>query len=172
MTGLAHAQHSTQVARPLAEIADRIFARIDSFVLDIGAELQYAFEHHRADYDEWVETSLPFSLDKARRMRMIHKAFVHLPPDVLERMPRAWQSLYAISRLAPERVIEAVDSGEIHENLTVAATNDVVRSLQGNAVQPRHSVADVMAGKLVTQPVSSLGPEAEVMLRRWLDQSS
>lgn len=169
MTALAHAQHSTQVARPLAEITQSIFSRIDSFVLDIGAELQYAFEHHRADYDEWVTRDLPFSLDKARRLRMIWKAHQHLPADVLERLPRAWQSLYAVSRLGPEQVAAAVDDGSLHPELTVVATNELVRSLQGNDVQPRHSPADILVGKLVTQPVSMLGDEAESLLRRWLD---
>lgn len=137
-------------------------------MLDIGADLQYAFEHHRADYEQWVTEELPFSLDTARRFRMIHKAFMHLPQETLDRMPRPWQAAYAISRLEPKQITAAVDSGEIHENLTVAATNEIVRSLQGNAVQPRHSPADILVGKLVTQPVTSLGDEAEALLRRWL----
>ena len=99
---------------------------------------------------------------------MIHKAFMHLPQETLDRMPRPWQAAYAISRLEPKQITAAVDSGEIHENLTVAATNEIVRSLQGNAVQPRHSPADILVGKLVTQPVTSLGDEAEALLRRWL----
>jgi hypothetical protein len=166
MTALAHAQHSTQVARPLAEITTRIFARIDSFVLDIGAELQYAFDHHRRDYEEWVETSLPFSLDTARRFRMIHKAFAHLPQETLDRMPRPWQAAYSISRLAPEQVIAAVEAGDIHPGLTVVATNDVVREIQG-VTPARHSVADITVGRLVGLPIETVSDEALRMLDGW-----
>lgn len=131
--------------------------------------MQHAFEQFPDLYDDWVTHCLPFGLDKARRLRMIHKAAEHLPEHVLARLPRPWQALYAITRLPPEQLVEAVEAGTVHPELTVRETRDVARELSGRETR-RFSEADLLVGRLVKLPRSSLGLGAETLLAGWLAQ--
>lgn len=151
----------------LREITDDIYATIDRFALDLGAKLQRAFDEFPDLYEVWVETCLPFGLDKARRLRMIHKASEHLPPEVLARLPRPWQAAYAVTRLPTETLTIAVASGQIHPEMTVRESRDVARELSGRETR-RHSEADLLIGRLVKLPRSTVSDEASGLLGRWL----
>lgn len=166
---LVHRSESNILPSGLREITEDIYATIDRFALDLGAKLQYAYEQFPDLYDEWVTNCLPFGLDKARRLRMIHKAVEHLPPDVLERMPRAWRALYSVTRMPVEELTAAVESGAVHPDLTVREAFDVSRQLSGRETR-RHSEADLLVGRLISLSRESLGDAAQVMLRRWLGQ--
>lgn len=167
---LVHRSESNILPSGLREITEDIYATIDRFALDLGAKLQYAYEQFPDLYDEWVTNCLPFGLDKARRLRMIHKAAEHLPPDVLERLPRPWQALYAITRLPVAQLVEATESGVVHPDLTVRESRDVARELSGRETR-RFSEADLLVGRLVKLPRSSVGSAAESLLTGWLGQS-
>lgn len=167
---LVHRSESNILPSGLQEITDDIYATIDRFALDLGAKLQDAFERFPDLYEDWVETCLPFGLDKARRLRMIHKAVEHLPPDVLERLPRPYRALYSVTRLPVEELTAAVESGAVHPDLTVREAFDVSRQLSGRETR-RFSEADITAGRLVSFPAGSLSDEARTMLERWLNQS-
>lgn len=151
----------------LREITDDIYATIDRFALDLGAKLQRAHEAYPDLYEAWVTDCLPFGLDKARRLRMIHLAAVHLPEHVLARAPRAWQALYAVTRLPVETFTQAVESGTIHPDLTVRESRDVARELSGRETK-RFTEAELLVGRLVKLPSVSLGPDARGLLHRWL----
>jgi len=165
---LAHRPNGTQLPVGLGDLTERIYARIDSFVVDLGKELQEAFECYPDVYEQWVTECLPFGLDKARRLRMVYKASVSLPEHVLARLPRPWQAAFAISRLAPEQIIEAVESGGIHPDLTVREANEIVAGIKGGSATRRFSAVDLIVGKLVGHPVEQLGGEARSLLERWL----
>lgn len=165
---LAHRGDGTHTPPALREIADRIYSRIDRFAIDLGRDLQEAFEAHPDEYEAWVTGCLPFGLDKASRLRMVHLASLHLPADVLERMPRPWQALYALTRLPANQLTDAVRSGQIHAGMSVRESQAVARQLSGRETK-RHSEADLVAGRLVGLRRSALGVEAERLLRSWLD---
>lgn len=167
MTGLAHHRDSTHPSLPLAEITERIYAKIDRFALDLGRLLQIAYESHPNDYRRWVEEDLPFGLDKASRLRMVYKAAEHLPDDVLARMPSPWQALYALTRLPANVVIEAVESGEIHPGLSARDSQALGRRLSGRETL-RHSEADLLIGRLVGFAASEASPAAARLLRGWV----
>lgn len=171
MTALAHRADATQIPPGLEEITDRIYARIDRFALDLGAELDEAFRLHPAVYERWVTECLPFGLDKARRLRMIHRAFGALPDDVLARLPRPWQAMFAISRLPAEAISDGIESGRIHADLTVKAANELVADVKQGGTR-RHSEADLVVGRLVGLPPESLSGDAAALLRGWLVRSA
>lgn len=169
MVTVAHRQDRTQLPHGLGEIGARIFERIDSFVEDLGKELQEAFDRYPADYERWVTECLPFGLDKARRLRMVYKASLHLPPEVRERLPRPWQALYAVTRLPPETLTEAVESGTVHSEMTVREAQETTRTLSGRETK-RFSEVDLLVGRLVKLPRSTLGPDAEGLLTSWFSR--
>lgn len=166
MGTVAHLRNSTQPARSLDEITAAIYARIDSFALDLGRELSEAFQSHPKQYEAWVTECLPFGLDKARRLRMIYQASRCLPDDVLARLPRPWQAAFAISRLPAARTIAEVEAGRIHPDLTVKETIELVADIQGNGTK-RHSEGDLVIGRLVSQPVEAISDGAWDLLDAW-----
>lgn len=109
---------------------------------------------------------LPFGLDKARRLRMIYQASRCLPDEVLARMPRPWQAAFAISRLAPEQTIAAVEAGRIYPGLTVRQTNELVAEIQGNGTK-RNSESDLVIGRLVSLPYETVSETALALLDAW-----
>lgn len=140
---------------------------LDTVVLRVGEKLQWAFDHFRDEYDEWVRDCLPFGLDAARRMRMIWKASVLLPPETLGRLPRAYQAMWALTRLEPGVLTAAVDHGLVHPALTVRDSITVVRQLSGRETRWL-SEADLLAGRLVGLPLASVSVEARRLLDDWL----
>lgn len=152
----------------LEEITDRIYDRIDRFALDLGAALDEAFTLRPDVYEQWVTECLPFGLDKARRLRMIHRAAEALPEDVLARLPRPWQAMFAISRLPTGVIVSEVESGRIHESMTVRETNAVVADLKTPGGTRRHSEADLVVGRLAGLAPESLSIDAADLLRGWL----
>lgn len=170
MTGLAHRADATQIPSGLEEITERIYSRIDRFALDLGAELDEAFRLRPDIYEQWVVECLPFGLDKARRLRMIHRAFETLPDDVMARMPRPWQAMFAISRLPADVIVDRVADGTIHEGLTVRETNELVADIKHPGGTRRHSEADLVIGRLVGLPPESVSGDALGLLRGWLDR--
>lgn len=167
---IVHGPDATRLPSTLPEITDAIYARIDAFVLEIGALLHHAFTNHRAVYDDWVETQLPFGLDKARRMRMIYVAYRELPTETLARLPAPWQSLYALTRIDRPALEAAIEDGTVHPDLTVRETCEVVAGLNGRETK-RHTEADLVAAKLASLPPESLTPPARDLLQQWLGQS-
>jgi hypothetical protein len=167
---LLHRPDTTQASIFLSEITDRIYARIDRLALDLGRDLQEALDAvGRREYERWVERDLPFGLDKARRLRMIHKAYEHLPPERLKQLPSPWQSLYALTRVPPEQLSAAVDDGRVHPEMTVRESIEIARELSGRETK-KFSEADLLVGKLVSLPAEELTPTARDLLDAWLSR--
>lgn len=166
MGTLAHLRNSTHPTRSLDEITAAIYARIDSFALDLGRELSDAFQSHPKAYETWVTECLPFGLDKARRLRMIYQASRCLPDDVLARLPRAWQSVYALTRVPVEALTEATESGRVNPEMTVREAIDATRELSGRETK-RHSESDLVIGRLVALPYETASETALELLDAW-----
>jgi hypothetical protein len=164
----SHRADDTRLPATLVDIEAEIFSAIDRMVLEVGAQLHRAYVEHPDLYEEWVETRLPFGLDKARRLRRIHLAFRHFDAATLARFPKPWQALYAISRLPPERVREAVAAGVVHPSMTVRESQEVARELSGRETK-RFSEVDLLAGKLMGHPSAGLADDVRALLRAWLD---
>lgn len=165
---VAHRVEGTPLPIGLDEIAERIYTRIDEMVFDVGRELQAAFEAFPAEYERWVTDCLPFGLDKARRLRMIWKASRVLPPEILEKMPRAWQALYAVTRLPATEVVAAVESGAIGPSTSVRDAIAYARPPTSGGQRHPFSAVDIVAGKLMGHPPQALSVGVRRDLRRWL----
>lgn len=156
----------------LREITERIYSRFDRFALDLGRDLQEAYEiAGKRGFERWVDDCLPFGVDKARRLRAIHLAYRELPVDKLRQLPRPMQALFAFTRLSRAQIEAAIESGVIHPDLTVKASIDAARQLSGRETR-RHSEVDLTAARLVSLPVEGLSDRARALLVGWLDQSS
>jgi hypothetical protein len=152
----------------LEEITAAIYDDLDTVVLSVGEKLQWAFDHFRDDYDRWVRDCLPFGLDAARRMRMIWKAALLLPPETLAQLPRAWQAMFALTRLPVDVLVEAVEVGDVHPGLTVVESCAVTRRLSGRETRTL-SEADLLVGRLVRLRPKELSPEAFALINDWLN---
>lgn len=165
---LAHTRNTSQTPVALQDITERIYARLDRFALDLGRDLQEAYEiAGKRAFERWVENELPFGVDKARRLRAIHLAYEHLPPEKLAALPRSWQAMFSFTRLERPAIEAAIDDGTIHPDMTVRDAVDTARQLSGRETK-RHSEADILVGRLIGRPVEELGDRARELLVEWL----
>jgi hypothetical protein len=66
-----------------------------------------------------VETSrFPFSLQTAYKLIAVAETFAHWAKT--DSLPASWRTLYELSRLPPDRLSAAIDSGEVHPMMTRA----------------------------------------------------
>ena len=152
----------------LSAITDRIYARFDRLALDLGRDLNEAYEiAGKRAYERWVDECLPFGVDKARRLRAIHLAYEHLPADKLAALPRPWQAMYAFTRLSPDQVTEAIEAGTIHPDMTVKEAVTVAQELSGRETK-RFSEVDLLVGRIVNLSADELGEAARRALDEWL----
>lgn len=149
----------------LDEYRDRIFAVVDAMVLEVGRLLLEAKLAHPGRFGEWVDAELPFGRDRARRLIAIHVAYGHLPASKLRLLPRPWQALFALRHLAATGELdERVAAGEIGPSTTVAEAVGIAR----RHVAPRHSEADLVAGRLLGLARADLSEVVADALGAWL----
>lgn len=154
-----------------SEIEREVFEAVDRMCLRIGALLHEAQQLDRRGFTKWVETSLPFGIDKARRLIAIHLAYSELPPETVAQLPRPWQALYAL-RSVP--VQAAIDAGEIGPETTVVAARTLARRYssntpKGSGGKAHFRTADTRAGDLMQHSPDDLSPAVRDSLRRWLE---
>lgn len=137
-----------------------IYDTVDRMVMRVGELLERGWQMYPADWKRWVSEDLPFGLDTARRLRAVHLAYKHLPPEKLAQLPRAWQALFAIRNLDHQAAIEA---GEISPSTTV---REAVALASGRP--QRFSDADVAAGRLIGYSPDQLSLDVRAELKRWL----
>ena len=160
----------TQRLEALEGYTRRVYAAIDSMAIELGRVLTEVHELFPKAYEHWVETELPFKLDKARRLRMVYRMVTELPAEIQTQLPRPWQALYALSRAPSGALTSAVEAGIVHPGLSVAETNRVVAEMKGGT---RHFTdVDLIVGKLVTRDVEHLGSVAREALLAWLHSSA
>lgn len=167
MALVLHRGDDTPASDDLGDIAAQIYASIDRMALRIGELLQRALEAHGTErFREWVTNDLPFGIETARRMRAVYLAYREFPPELLASMPAPWQALYALSKVPRPRLVEAIESGEVHARLSARAAIEVSKELRGGT---RHfSQLDVIAGRLLAASPDDLSSDVLARLRRWL----
>jgi hypothetical protein len=142
----------------------------------IGELLFEAREIDPGGFVEWVDKRLPFGIDKAKRMIAIHLAYKELPADIQAQLPRPWQALFALRRWTGGRLQDAIGSGEIGSDTTVAdalkIANKWSKDTKGESelISARYGRADNVAGKLMVFPASELNPDVARALRVWLER--
>jgi hypothetical protein len=118
-------------------------------VLNVGAILCQAKEQHPDQFAQWVEQELPFGLGTARRLMAIHLAFKELPPEIIGRLPKPWQALFAIRKLSRDELEEHIDNGVLSPTTTVQEAKKLMALKNRGPVTRRYSTTDLLIGKLM-----------------------
>lgn len=158
----------------LQERTQRIAAVLNEASLIVGQELIAAKAEHPGGFVAWVETELPFGIDKAERLMAITRSFATADDEVLEALPSAYSALYELSRMPTDRLRTHIANGDVGPGTTTRearslATNGKVEGpiLPPVPAEPRLA-ADIVAKELMRHPRAQLSGEIEVALRRWL----
>ena len=174
MWTVAHLHHHTPSDR-LVEIETEVFQAVDRMCLVVGALLHEARTLDRAGFVGWVETRMPFGIDKADRLIAIHLAYGALPPEMLVNMPRPWQALYALRAHVGGRLDEAIASGEVGPDTTVKEARERSRAWGSHSktkisLTARYKPVDKAAGALMTHSAADLDDNVRRALLRWLQE--
>lgn len=158
--------------RTLDDIAGEVYQEIDRMALKVGRLLREAQQLAPGEFRRWVDESLPFGLDTARRLVAIHLSYEKLSESQIEQLPHPWQALYALRKHVNGKLPEALQSGEIHAGTTQAEAICKAREWSrdertGVQVPDRYSAADLTAGRLMTFEPSELKPDVLRALNRW-----
>lgn len=144
--------------------------------LKVGRLLREAQELAPAEFRTWVDESLPFGMDTARRLVAIHLSYQKLSEAQIEQLPHPWQALYALRKHVNGKLPEALQSGEIGKHTTQVEAIRKAREWSrdertGVQVPDRYSAADLTAGRLMTFEPSDLKPDVLRALNRWTNRS-
>jgi hypothetical protein len=164
---LAHIAQRSPAEQTLDGIRSAIYREIDGTALRVGNLLRDAKRIDAYGFNGWVETSLPFGVETARRLMAIATAYEKLPTDTLAGMPRPWQAMYALKALPPERLAAGVQSGAISPSMTVSQAKAYARTERGVS-SVRAKRCDAAAGALMQFAPNELSPGVRAMLERWL----
>jgi hypothetical protein len=175
---MSKVSHITKIThtRTLEDIADEVYEEIDRMALKVGRLLREAQELAPGEFRKWVEESLPFGIDTARRLVAIHLSYEKLSESQLKQLPHPWQALYALRKHVDGKLPEALASGEIGTHTTQAEAIRKAREWSrdertGVQVADRYGAADLTAGRLMTFEPSELKPDVLRALRRWINRS-
>lgn len=174
MSSLPQPIEPTDLAYPsLDERAERIIHVLEAAALEVGAELIAAKNDHPGRFVAWVETCLPFGLDKAERLMACTRAFATADDATRAALPPAWSALYELTRLPESRLRDAIDVGLVHPDMTV---RDAKQLASGRAPeQPAPSTretrlsCDIVARELMRYPRDELSDDVAGRLKEWLE---
>lgn len=164
----------------------RVYDSLDRVALTLGQLLDVGRARlGREGYERWVEEDLPFGLDTAKRYVAVYRAYAHLPKETLDRLPRAWQAMYALRCIDHPAMRKMLDSGEVGPKTTVVEAKRLARRFRadrytgptwtggsGESAATHQSRADEVAADLITYDPSELSPYMRAALGAWLDGSS
>lgn len=165
--------HLGHVRPRIEQIEDEVFATVDRMCLRVGELLYEAKLLDPSAFAGWVKERMPFGYDTARRLVAIHLAYRELPAEKVAQLPRPWQALYALAPHARGNLAEALDSGDIGPNTTVAEARERARKW-GSKQRPAgpleqvYGTADRRAGALMEFRADDLNPYVRDALSRWL----
>lgn len=150
-----------------------MFEAVDRMCLRVGALLHEARELDRPGFKAWVEERMPFGADKASRLIAIHLAYSELPADTIAQLPRPWQAMFVLRKWAGGRLQDALDSGEVGPDTTVAEAKKKAREWSKNQrgrnpLTARYSQADLRAGALMDHSPSELTETVREALVKWM----
>ena len=168
----------------LTEFTERIAGVLNRTAIDIGTILIEAKHAHPGRFMQWVEDELPFGMKKADQLMAISRAFRELPPEKREYLPAPWTTLFALTRLEPERFDNALESGLIRPDMTAAQARQLTGREPAPEPEPRPWKSGPPKGRVTTKqrlPLSlalgsllrydpsELTPTQSAALRRWLE---
>lgn len=156
---------------PLAERKRRILDALSDTVYTIGAELLEAKREHNGTFVAWVETELPFGIDRAERLMAVTRAFA--TAEHREHLPAAWTALYELSKVPPGALVRSIELGEVSPGMTVAQARDYVASQRANG-ETRHPggvppLAEAHAVALLRYHPNDVPEEVRCRLRAWIN---
>lgn len=159
----------------LQERTQRIAAVLNEASLIVGQELIAAKAEHPGTFVAWVETELPFGIDKAERLMAITRSFASADDEVLEALPSAYSALYELSRMPTDRLRDHIANGDVGPGTTTREARSLANGngkVEGPILPPVPAeprlAADIVAKELMRHPRAQLSAELEVALRRWL----
>jgi len=155
---------------PLAERKRRILDALNDTVFSIGAELLEAKREHNGTFVAWVETELPFGIDRAERLMAVTRAFADT--EHREHLPAAWTALYELSRVPVGALVRSIELGEISPAMTVVQAREFVANQRANG-ENRHPggnapLAEAHAIALLRYHPNDVPEEVRWKLRDWI----
>lgn len=147
---------------------------LEDAALGIGQELIDAKNEHPGGFVEWVETKLPFGLDKAERLMAITRCFSDYDAETRALLPPAWSALYELTRLPSERLANAIEAGEITPQMTVKSARQLAweaklaKEGQPRSSRPTRLTADVVAAELMRYPSYEMSDPVRAALKEWM----
>ena len=104
-------------------------------IIQVGLWLKESKDYYGTRSDEWrkVRNSLPFSpsmIDKLISVSSLQRKF-STHPEILEKMPSGWGTLYEISSLDDKELFEGIGSGKIHRDVSRAEIVSYRRNARG-----------------------------------------
>lgn len=114
-------------ASDLDGLRDEIASVLNKTAIEVGDILIRARYAHPGRFTEWVERELPFSMDKARNLMAVSRAFRTLPPDKRELLPAPWLAMFTLAKAPLELVERGIESGEVNPQMTNRAALALVR---------------------------------------------
>jgi hypothetical protein len=150
-----------------------IMAEADRMALEVGRLLREAKQAAPERFERWVADELPFAVDTARRLMAVSEAYETRPAELVARLPKPWQALYALRTIPADVIEEAVESGELSASTTEREAKAYARRWKTGTVEPRSDrnrlhVADHAAGVLMNYRPDDLHPVVRRNLARWL----
>ena len=159
-------------------LTTRVIETVEAAVMKLGELLELGRSRLGKEvYDSWVTDDLPFGLDTAKRYRAIWRAYSELDAEVLKRLPRPWQAMYALSAVASSDLRTLVAEGQVSPSTTVADARTLAQRYRadrwtgeapGPEPRPSASAADRAAMALMEYDPSELSPRVRVALDAWL----
>jgi hypothetical protein len=159
--------HAVKLDR-LEEIEREVYGAIDHMCLRVGGLLNEARQLNPRGFDRWVDSTLPFGVDKAKRLIAIHLAYSELPEETIAQLPRPWQALYAL-RSVPIEVAVAAGPETTVEAARQLARRWTSNTPRGETGRARFRSADMRAGDLMNHTAGELSEPVRRSLLRWLD---
>ena len=173
MGAVRHLHHDTPQGR-LVEIEAEVFETVDRMCLRLGALLAEARTLDPMGFDKWVSEKMPFGIDKARRLVAIHLAYSELPEDVVQKLPRPWQAMFALRHWAQGRLPEAIETGEVGPDTTIAEARELASKWGKDSrrdedpLPSRYGKLDLTAGELMAVHPDDLNPSVYRALSNWM----
>lgn len=129
------------------EIALDILRLLNPVCLQLGELLERAHRGSIDEWNDWVASSTPFTVEEARMLRATHLAYRLLPQEAVDKLPHPWQALWVIP------------AGRIGHGMPRSA-----------ASSKRANGAELLAARLLQRSPGELSTDVVGALAAWLHE--